>query len=92
VWAAVLHGNVATAGTDVGSCPNTGSIPCLLLEAIGSEQGPTGGNLIGQTTFIQRLNTNGGSAPAEGCSTSSDVGKQTLVPYTADYVFFRKDK
>jgi hypothetical protein len=92
VWAAVLHGNVVTAGTDLGSCPNIGSIPCLLLEAIGSEQGPTGGNLIGQTTFIQRLNTSGGSAPAEGCSTSSDVGKQALVPYTADYVFFRKDK
>jgi hypothetical protein len=92
VWAAVLHGNVVTAGTDLASCPNTGSIACLLLEAVGSEQGPTGGNLIGQTTFIQRLNTNGGSAPAEGCSTSSDVGKQTLVPYTADYVFFRKEK
>jgi hypothetical protein len=92
VWAAVLNGNVVTAGTDLASCPNTGSIACLLLEAVGSEQGPTGGNLIGQTTFIQRLNTNGGSAPAEGCSTSGDVGKQTLVPYTADYVFFRKDK
>ena len=92
VWAAVLNGNVVAAGADPVSCPNTGSIPCLLLEAIGSEKGPTGGNLIGQTTFIQRLNTNGGSAPAAGCSTSSDVGKQALVPYTSDYVFFRKDK
>ena len=34
----------------------------------------------------------GGSAPADGCSTSADVGNQALVPYTADYVFFRKDK
>ena len=92
VWAQVLHGNVVTAGTDLASCPNTGSIACLLLEAIGAEQGPTGGNLLSQTTFIQRLNTKGGSAPADGCFTSSDVGKQTLVPYTADYVFFRKDK
>jgi hypothetical protein len=92
VWAQVLNGNVVTAGTDLTSCPNTGSIACLLLETIGSEQGPTGGNLLSQTTFIQRLNTNGGSAPADGCSTSSDVGKQTLVPYTADYIFFRKGK
>jgi hypothetical protein len=92
VWAQVLHGNVVTAGTDLASCPNTGSIACLLLEAIGAEQGPTGGNLLSQTTFIQRLNTKGGSAPADGCFTSSDVGKQTLVPYTADYVFFRKAK
>ena len=92
LWAQVLHGNVVTAGSDLTSCPNTGSIACLLLEAIGSERGPTGGNLLSRTTFIQRLNTNGGSAPADGCSASSDVGKQTLVPYTADYVFFRKDK
>jgi hypothetical protein len=47
---------------------------------------------MSQTTFIQRLNTNGGSAPATGCSASTDVGEQTLVPYTADYYFFRKDK
>jgi Protein of unknown function (DUF3455) len=46
---------------------------------------------MSQTTFIQRLNTNGGSAPATGCSASADVGKQALVPYTADYYFFRKD-
>jgi len=30
------------AGTDQ-SCPNTGSIACLLLTAIGTEEGPTGG-------------------------------------------------
>jgi len=29
------------------------------------------------------------SAPDTGCSTASDVGKQTLVPYSADYYFFR---
>jgi hypothetical protein len=42
-----------------------------------------------KTTFIQRLNTKGGSAPADGCLTSADVGKHTLVPYSADYYFFR---
>jgi hypothetical protein len=47
---------------------------------------------MSQTTFIQRLNTNGGSAPPTGCSVPADVGKQALVPYTADYYFFRKDK
>ena len=44
-----------------------------------------------KTTFVQRLNTKGGSAPADGCLVSSDVGKQALVPYTADYYFFRAD-
>jgi hypothetical protein len=90
VWAAVLHNNSIPAGSDA-TCPNTGSIACLLLESIGSDAGPTGGTLLSRTTFVQRLNTNGGSAPAQGCSTLNDVGNLALVPYTADYVFFRKD-
>lgn len=76
-----------TAGSDP-TCPNTGSIPCLLLQAIGSVTGPTGFGLMTHTTYIQRLNTNGGSAPATGCAVSSDVGSQVLVPYTADYYFY----
>ena len=92
VWAAVLGGKSIPASSGEPSCPNTGSIPCLLLETVGSLEGPTGGTLLSKTSFIQRLNTNGGSAPDEGCFTSADVGKQALVPYTADYFFFRKDK
>jgi Protein of unknown function (DUF3455) len=79
------------AGSDP-SCPNAGSITCLLLQAIGSEQGPAGGKTMTQTTYIQRLNTNGGSAPASGCSVPTDVGNQILVPYTADYYFYRADQ
>ena len=91
LWAQVLHSNSIIAGSDP-SCPNTGAIPCLLLQSVGSQEGPTGGNFLSKTTFIQRLNTKGGSAPNDGCSTSTDVGNQTLVPYTADYFFVRKDK
>jgi len=91
VWAAVLHGNVVIAGTDPKSCPNTGSIACLMLETVGSKEGPTGGTLLSKTTFVQRLNTKGGSAPEDGCFVSTDVGKQALVPYTADYYFYRAD-
>ena len=91
VWAQVLHMNTIPAGSHP-SCPNTGAIACLLLQSIGSQEGPTGGKILSQTTFVQRLNTKGGSAPADGCSVSTDVGNQTLVPYTADYYFFRKDK
>ena len=89
VWAQKM--NFITAGADE-SCPNAGAIDCLLLQTIGSEQGPTGGRTLTNTTFIQRLNTKGGSAPATGCSTLADVGKQTLVPYSADYHFFRADQ
>ena len=88
VWGQPTH--AITAGSDP-SCPNAGSITCLLLQVVGSEQGPDGGKLLTKTTFIQRLNTNGGSAPATGCLVSGDVGKQVLVPYSADYFFFRAD-
>jgi hypothetical protein len=77
------------AGSDNTSCPNTDSIACLLLQSVGSEAGRSGGRFLTQTTFIQRLNTKGGSAPDTGCSALSDVGKQELVPYSADYYFFR---
>jgi hypothetical protein len=89
VWAKAV--GMDPAGSD-GSCPNAGSIPCLLLQSIGSQKGPAGGKLLFQTTFIQRLNTNGGSAPETGCSSANDVGKQVLVPYTADYYFYHQDQ
>jgi Protein of unknown function (DUF3455) len=101
VWAQVPLSNSTTppspasipAGSDP-SCPNTGSIACLLLQSIGSLQGPTGGKFLSKTTFVQRLNTNGGSAPddADGCGSTTNVGNQRLVPYKADYYFFRKDQ
>ena len=90
VWAQVLHSNSIPAGSDP-ACPNAGSIPCLLLQSIGAQAGTAGGTALSKTTFIQRLNTRGGVAPADGCSTSSDVGAQMLVPYTADYYFYRKN-
>lgn len=89
VWAQVLHANTIAAGTHP-SCPNKGAIACLLLQSIGSQEGPTGGKALSQVTFVQRLNTKGGSAPADGCLVAGDVGKQTLVPYSADYYFYHQ--
>jgi Protein of unknown function (DUF3455) len=86
VWAKAV-GSIP-AGSDPVSCPNTGSIPCLLLQSIGNQQGPTGGRLLASATFVQRLNTNGGVAPTTTCS----VGQTQLVPYTADYYFFHGDQ
>jgi hypothetical protein len=86
VWAQKV-GSI-DGGTDPDSCPNTGAIPCLLLQSIGNEEGPTGGKLLAGVTFVQRLNTKGGAAPTTACS----VGQTQLVPYTADYYFFRADE
>ena len=86
VWMVKVKG--IEAGSDPASCPNSGSIQCLLLQSVGNKKGATGGNLLADTTFIQRLNTSGGAVPTSVCT----VGQTQLVPYTADYFFFRADK
>ena len=67
VWAKAT-GVLVVARHGPESCPNNGSIPCLLLESIGNQKGPRGGRLLADTTFVQRLNTNGGAAPTTSCS------------------------
>jgi hypothetical protein len=48
--------------------------------------------MLFKTSFVQRLNTwLACRARLMGASTSADVGSQTLVPYTADYYFYRKN-
>src|SRR5262249_53483817 len=69
-----------------------GAVPWVLLQAVGTDKGPTGGTVFANTTFIQRLNTSGGVAPATGGSQPSNVGATALVPYTADYFFYKADK
>lgn len=65
-----------------------GAIPWLLVEVVGAQRGPSGGSLLTKTTFIQRLNTSGGAAPATACT----VGALAMVPYTTDYYFYRSSK
>jgi len=67
------------------------AIPWLLLEATVVGDGPTGGDKLLVTRRIQRVNTVEGKAPASGCSQPGDIGKRALVPYEADYYFY-KDK
>jgi hypothetical protein len=60
----------------------------LLLQVVGAQDGPTGGDELSETTFIQRMNTVGGLAPTTACT----VGAMALVPYTADYFFYKAIK
>jgi hypothetical protein len=57
-----------------------GNIAWLLLQAVDTSAGR-----LGHTTWIQRLNTTGGVAPAGTCM----PGATAAVPYTADYLFWR---
>ena len=75
----VIAGRVASATID------STAIPWLLLQAT-STSGE--GNFTG-TTYIQRLTTVGGLAPSAPGST---LGEESLVPYIADYHFFRAIK
>ena len=67
------------------------AVAWLLLKEVGAEDGPTGGDTLSNTTFIQRLSTSGGLAPSQDCASSADVGKQAFVPYEADYFFYKAD-
>ncbi len=66
-----------------------GAIPWLLLEVVGAEAGPAGGSLLTDAVYIHRLNTTGGVTPTTGCTQVSEIGSLALVPYTADYFFYR---
>jgi len=59
-------------------------IPLLLLTA--KSAGIPG--KMAAVTSVQRLNTEGGNAPAKGCAAQADAGKRVKEGYTADYVFF----
>lgn len=88
VWGRVMPGNSSTDPAYVAP----GAIAWLLVTIVGDQDGPTGGDKLTKTTFIQRVNTSGGVAPSTGCASSTDVGNQAFVPYTTDYYFYRAAK
>ena len=63
--------------------PDTNSIPWLLVTVVSR----SGAGVLAGVTSIQRLNTQGGKAPASGCD-AAHVGRELRVRYSADYVFF----
>lgn len=85
VWGEVKPGNASSDPNFV----KPGAIAWLLVTVVGAQDGPTGGDMLTDTTFIQRLNTAGGVAPATGCAATTDIGNQAFVPYTTDYYFYR---
>lgn len=66
-----------------------GAIPWLLVEAVGGERGPAGSSVLAETTYIHRVNTSGGLAPSSECA---NLGALVLMPYAADYFFYREDR
>lgn len=79
VWQLKGGTSVEAARTQSAS-GGAGNIALLLLQAVDTSPGR-----LGHTTWIQRLNTTGGVAPAGTCT----PGATAAVPYTADYFFWR---
>ncbi len=63
--------------------PVANAIPWLLLDA----KSNSGKGVFGTVSAIQRLSTEAGKAPADGC-TEADAGKEVRVPYKALYRFY----
>ena len=64
------------------------AIPWVLLSA-STTPGADGDRLV-DTTFIQRIHTAGGLTPPAADCNAATAGKVVEVPYTADYVFWKK--
>lgn len=73
-------------GKQLGVSPSAtpASIPLQLVQA-----GPaTGTGAMSGITFIQRMNTKGGVAPATPCA-AANAGAKATVKYEADYLFYK---
>jgi len=67
------------------SQPGSNAIPWLLLKATATN----GTGVLTPVTFIQRISTHGGKAPAT--AGSAQKGQTIEVPYTAEYLFWGKE-
>jgi len=65
------------------------AIDWLVLRVTDTGPGDRGGRL-GGATFIQRIDTAGGLAPAPRTCNAASVGAVEEIPYTAVYVFWKR--
>ena len=82
-WAS-LDGSKLTA-TQLGVAPGgAGNIPLQLVKA----NPAMGDGAMSGVSYIQRVATKGGVAPAAACTTAN-AGARQLVAYQADYIFWK---
>lgn len=71
------------AAEAVQSSPVQGAVAWLLLRAKSHE----GAGTLASVTYVQRVDTTGGVAPAEGCD-AEHAGAEARVEYSANYDFY----
>jgi hypothetical protein len=84
-WEWYEDGSTVVGAKVAAATVGMGSIPWLLLKGV--SHGPDQGRMS-DVTFVQRLVTDGGIAPATGCD-AAHAGASANVPYTAKYFFYR---
>lgn len=85
VWESSDGSKVTGKKLQQANAPDAVSIPWLLLSAANvSDSG-----VFSSTTFIQRVNTQGGSAPPIPAD-KVKPGTEVDVRYTAEYLFYRR--
>jgi len=77
------------AAKDAAVPSPTGSIDWLRLKVVAARSGRTGGDRLSDTTYVLRVNTEGGTKPDTPCTAASNVGGKNCVPYEARYIFYR---
>ena len=80
-------GSKVVGKRDAGVTVDPTAIPWLRLSASGTT-GPDGARFAG-TTWIQRVATVGGLAPAAADCNAATAGTRTEIPYSADYRFWK---
>ena len=86
-WKAT-DGSIVVGKKEASVSVDDSAIPWLKLSAASTSVGSDGERLA-RTTFIQRLNTEGGLPPAASECDTTSIGAQAEVPYTADYYFWK---
>ncbi|MCE9641546.1 MAG: DUF3455 domain-containing protein [Betaproteobacteria bacterium] len=84
-WEANDGSKVTGKQLAVAPATGTGNIPLQLVQA----NPAMGSGAMTDVTYIQRLNTMGGVAPAAPCA-KANAGAKQQVKYQADYVFYKK--
>lgn len=82
-WQGNDDSTVVAAVLARADAPSKKAIPWLLLEA----KSHTGSGVFSTATYIQRLDTKGGIAPATGCD-AAHANAEARVPYEATYAFY----
>jgi hypothetical protein len=82
-WTAKDGSSVTGAKAAQADAPAADAVPWLLLKATST----SGKGKFSQVSFVQRLATKGGKAPAAGCD-AAHSGGELRVDYSADYYFY----